>query len=58
MSDQPNHVSHIGCYALVLNLMVGDMSLNIIFAKTFRKMGLSEKVLRPSLAPFYGIILG
>jgi hypothetical protein len=38
--------------------MVGDMSLNIIFAKTFRKMGLSEKVLRPSLAPFYGIILG
>jgi hypothetical protein len=39
-------------------LIDGDVNLNIIFAKIFKKMGLFEKLLKPSLAPFYGIILG
>lgn len=67
-----NHPDHVSCpwhYPLIMNLTVGDarlhqvlidgdVNLNIIFAKIFKKMGLFEKLLKPSLAPFYGIILG
>jgi hypothetical protein len=32
--------------------------LNIIFLKTFDQMGLSRSLLRPSWAPFHGIVPG
>jgi hypothetical protein len=40
-------------------LIDGRSSLNLLFASTLKKMGLdSTKMLTPSKAQFYGIILG
>jgi hypothetical protein len=37
-------------------LVDGGSSLNILFLKTFDQMGLSRAMLRPSQAPFHGIV--
>jgi hypothetical protein len=39
-------------------LIDGGSSLNILFLKTFDQMGLSMSLLRPSRAPFHGIVPG
>jgi hypothetical protein len=40
-------------------LIDGSSGLNLLFASTLKKMGLDiTKMLTPSKAPFYGIILG
>jgi hypothetical protein len=38
-------------------LIDGGSSLNILFLKTFDHMWLSRSLLRPSQAPFHGIVL-
>lgn len=69
ISNHPDYVPHLTCYVFILSSTVGDTSLrcvlinggnnlNIIFAKTFKKMWLLGVALRSSLVPFYGIILG
>jgi hypothetical protein len=69
ISNHPDYVPHLTCYVFILSSTVGDTSLrcvlinggnnlNIIFAKTFKKMWLLGVALRSSLMPFYGIILG
>jgi hypothetical protein len=39
-------------------LMDGGSSLNILYAETLDAMGISHTCLRPSRAPFHGVILG
>jgi hypothetical protein len=40
-------------------LIDGGSSLNLLFVSTLKKMGLDiSKILTPSMAPFYGIVLG
>jgi hypothetical protein len=39
-------------------LVDGGSSLNLFFLKTFNQMGLSRSLLRPSRAPFHGVVLG
>jgi hypothetical protein len=40
-------------------LIDGQSSLNLLFTSTLKKMGLDiSKMLTPSKAPFYGIVLG
>jgi hypothetical protein len=44
---------------LIRVLINGGSSLNLLFASTLKKMGLNiSKMLTPSRAPFYGIVLG
>ena len=39
-------------------LMDGGSGFNILYASTLNKMGIPRSSLRPSKAPFYGIVLG
>jgi hypothetical protein len=39
-------------------LIDGGSSLNILFLKTFNRMGLSRSLLCPSRAPFHGLVPG
>jgi hypothetical protein len=68
-SDHPDFVLKPRRYPLIvipiiknvkLNrvLIDGGSSLNILFLKTFDQMGLYRSLLRPSRAPFHGIVLG
>ena len=67
--DHPDRVAHLGCYPLMVSPIVGNTwltkvmmdggsSLNILYARTLHKMGIPRSNLRPSKAPFYGIVLG
>jgi hypothetical protein len=68
-NDHPNFIRKSGWYPLIvcpivknvkLNrvLVAGGSSLNIMFLKNFDQMGLSRSLLRPSRAPFHGIVPG
>jgi hypothetical protein len=66
-SDHPDFVPKTGWYPLIVSPIMkdvklnrvfvdGGISLNIIFLKTFDRMGLSISTLRSSRAPFHGIV--
>nr|CAE05311.2 OSJNBa0056L23.9 [Oryza sativa Japonica Group] len=68
-SDHPDRVVHPGRYPLVLDPVVrnvklrrtlidGGSALNILFAKTLDDMQIPRSELRPSNAPFHGVIPG
>nr|ABA97711.1 retrotransposon protein, putative, Ty3-gypsy subclass [Oryza sativa Japonica Group] len=68
-SDHPDRVVHPGRYPLVLDpvvrniklrrsLMDGGNALNILFAKTMDDMQIPRTELKPSNAPFHGVIRG
>jgi hypothetical protein len=68
-SDHPDFVPKSGRYPLILCPIIKDVmlnqvlvdggsSLNILFLKTFDQMGFSRSLLRPSWAPFHGIVPG
>ena len=48
----------VGPKQLTKVLMDGGSGLNIIYAKTLDEMGVDRTCLRPTLAPFHGIVLG
>ena len=68
--DRTNHldsVLHLGRYPLVVApivgpkrlttvLMDGGSGLNIMYAKTLDEMGVNRMNLRPTRAPFHGIV--
>ena len=68
--DQWTSYSNLGCYLLVLDPVVvgarltrtlidGGSGLNILFAKTLKKMGLDiTNLLKPMDSPFYGNVPG
>jgi hypothetical protein len=67
--DHPDRVPHLGRYPLVISPIVGTThltkvligggsGLNILYVSTLNKMGIPRSNLRPSKAPFYGIMLG
>jgi hypothetical protein len=68
--DQWTSFSELGKFPLILDPVVagsqltrvlidGGSGLNLLFVSTLKKMGLDiSKMLTPSRAPFYGIILG
>ncbi|XP_066320447.1 uncharacterized protein [Miscanthus floridulus] len=60
---------HLGRYPLVVDpiidvkrltkvLMVGGSGLNIMYAETLDAMGIDQACIRPTRAPFHGIMLG
>jgi hypothetical protein len=66
-NDHPNFFPKPGQYPLIVRPIVKDVnlnrvlidggsSLNILFLKTFDQMGSSRSALRPSWAPFHGIV--
>nr|AAP03401.1 putative GAG-POL precursor [Oryza sativa Japonica Group] len=68
-SDHPDRVVHPGQYPLVLDPVVrnvklrrtlidGGSTLNILFAKTLDDMQIPRTGLKPSNAPFHGVIPG
>nr|ABA97384.2 retrotransposon protein, putative, Ty3-gypsy subclass [Oryza sativa Japonica Group] len=68
-SDHPDRVVHPGRYPLVLDPVVrnvklrrtlidGGSALNILFAKTLDDMQIPHMELKPSNAPFHGVIPG
>ncbi len=67
--DHPDRVVHPGRYPLVLDQVVrnvklrrslidGGSALNILFAKTLDDMQIARTELKPSNAPFHGVIPG
>src|SRR3954469_1104821 len=48
----------IGCYTLDKVLMDGGSSINILYYKTFQRMGLTHKQLQTSNTVFHGIVPG
>ena len=70
--DRTNHSNHIlqpGRFPLVASAIVGKMrltrvlmdggsGLNLLYIRTYDAMGLSWAAIRPSDAPFYGVMFG
>ena len=67
--DHPDHIPQPGRLTLVMDpiigkthlsrvLMDGGSSLNLLYDKTYNAMGLPQAVIRPSGAPFHGVIPG
>ena len=68
-TDHPDSIPHPGRYLLVVDpivgpkrltkvLMDGCNGLNIMYAKTLDEMGVDRTCLRPTQAPFHGIMPG
>ena len=68
-TDHPDTVPHPGRYPLVVDpvigpkrltkvLMDGGSGLNIMYAKMLDEMGIDRTCLRPTRAPFHGIVPG
>jgi hypothetical protein len=68
-SDHSNFIPKLSLYPRIVSLIVKDVKLNrvlidggislyTLFFNTFDQMGLSRSTLRPSSAPFHGIIPG
>jgi hypothetical protein len=67
--DHPDHVPHPGSYPLVVAplfkskrihkvLMDGGRGIHMLYASTLDDMGILRSKLRPSTAPFHGVIPG
>jgi hypothetical protein len=65
--DHPDHILQLGCFPLIVDpiigktylscvLMDGGSCLNLLYIETYGAMGLSRAVIRPSGAPFHGVI--
>jgi hypothetical protein len=65
--DHPNNVPRPGSYPLVVAplfksrrihkvLMDGGSGINVLYASTLDEMGIPQSALRPSMAPFHGVI--
>ena len=65
--DHPDHISQLGRFPLVVEsiigkthlsrvLMDGGSGLNLLYAETYDAIGLSWLAIRPSGAPFHGVI--
>jgi hypothetical protein len=65
--DHPDHIPQPGRFPLVVDpiigktrlscvLMDGGSGLNLLYAETYDAMGLSRAAIRPSGAPFHGVI--
>ena len=48
----------VGGYKFTKVLMDGGSSINILYYETFRRMGLTDKDLRPSNTVFHGVVPG
>jgi hypothetical protein len=67
--DHPDHVPQPGTYPLVVAplfksrrihkvLMDGGSGINVLYASTLDEMGIPRSALRPSTAPFHGVVPG
>jgi hypothetical protein len=67
--DHPDHVPQLGSYPLVVAplfkykriykvLMDGGSGINVLYASTLDDMGIPRSQLRPSTAPFHGVVPG
>jgi hypothetical protein len=67
--DHPDHVPQPGSYPLVVAplfkskrvhkvLMDGGSGINVLYASTLDDMGIPRSALRPSTAPFHGVVPG
>ena len=61
--DNPGHlvlvvVPQVGGYKFTKVLMDGGSSINILYYETFRRMGLTDKNLKPSNTIFHGMVPG
>jgi hypothetical protein len=68
-SDHPESIPRPGRYPLMVDpivdtkrltkvLMDGGSGLNIMYAETLNTMGISRSRIRPTGAPFHGVVLG
>ena len=48
----------VGGYKFTKVLLDGGSSINILYYETFRRMGLTDKNLRPSNTVFHGVVPG
>jgi hypothetical protein len=67
--DHPDTIPQHGSYPLVVAplfktrrvhkvLMDGGSGINVLYASTLDEMGIPRSALRPSMAPFHGVVLG
>ena len=61
--DNPGHLAlvvapQVGGYKFTKVLMDGGTSINILYYETFRRMGLTDKNLKPSNTVFHGVVPG
>ena len=61
--DNPSHLAlvaapQVGGYKFTKVLMDGGRSINILYYDTFRRMGLTDKNLKPSNTVFHGVVPG
>jgi hypothetical protein len=67
--EHPDNVPHPGSYPLVVAplfksrrihkvLMDGGRGINVLYTSTLDEMGIPRSALRPSMAPFHGVIPG
>ena len=55
---RPGLTIRVGGYKFTKVLMDGGSSINILYYETFRRMGLTDKSLKPSNTVFHGVVPG